>query len=180
MAKGTKRFLSSIIAALFFIHGIDAYAADKKENLSQIEALIESSKETKGVNVEKIEGFTLKLAKPFMKKTPMAAIMNDLDRMIMFSMEDTSAQDDSLFVDKAEKILKDYFKITETRKDDSLTSIYIDISPEENTFSEMVMYITKPGIALMIFKGSFTLESLKKMGELSQQMEEKENTMESK
>lgn len=180
MTKETKRFLYSIAATLFFIHGIDAYATSKNDNPSPIETLVESSEDIKGGNLEKIEGFTLKLAKPFMKKTPIAAIMNNLDRMVMFSMEDTSVQDYSIFMHKADEILKDYFKITEMRKDDNLTSLYIDASPEKSTFSEMIMYVTKPSVAIMIFKGNFTMESLKKMGELSQQMEEKKNNRESK
>ena len=54
--------------------------------------------------------------------------------------------------------------------DDELSHmlIYVD-DVKDNRFSEIILYITSPDKSILLFKGDFTVESLKKVGELSEQ-----------
>jgi hypothetical protein len=47
-------------------------------------------------------------------------------------------------------------------------TIYID-TPQDNTPHEIILYNTKPEASIMLFKGDFTVESLIKVGEASEQ-----------
>ena len=106
----------------------------------------------------------LKMARPFMKKTPVAAILDEMRMIVICPVE----EDDKEFTERAENMFGSYFKVTQINDETSQMAIFID-SPHEGNFSEIILYITDPERVIMIFEGDFTIDSLKRMGEISRQ-----------
>lgn len=63
----------------------DIYAAGEKAEDSPVVKVLESGKKTR-----RIEGTALKIARPIIKKTPMSAVMDDIDMMMMCPVERTT------------------------------------------------------------------------------------------
>jgi hypothetical protein len=83
-------------------------------------------------------------------------------------MDTTGANKDQISAVKAVQTLKGYTMVREIDDEKSTMTIYID-TPQDNRFSEIILYNTKPEASIMLFKGDFTVESLIKVGEASEQ-----------
>lgn len=119
-------------------------------------------------NAKKLEGNMLKLARPALKKTPMSAVMDNIEMMVMYSAGKKADKEEENFVQQATDVLKSYNKVSEIDDPDYHMAIYID-SPVKDRFSEIILYTSWPETSIMVFVGDFTIESLKKVGELSEQ-----------
>ena len=64
--------------------------------------------------------------------------------------------------------MESYILVKEIDDEKSKMSIYID-NPTGENFSEIVIYNAWPEASLMLFSGRFTVESLVKVGEVSEQ-----------
>lgn len=135
----------------------NGYAADDKTEESPAVRVLEAGRKAK-----RLEGPTLKIAKPILKKTPISAIMDDIEMMIICPLE--KEKDD--MTAKAESLLKDYTMVREINDELSHMYIYID-TPVNDSFSELILYTTSPEANIMLFEGNFTVEGLMKVGELS-------------
>lgn len=135
----------------------NGYAADDKTEESPAVKVLEAGRKAK-----RLEGPTLKIAKPILKKTPISAIMDDIEMMIICPLE--KEKDD--MTAKAESLLKDYTMVREINDELSHMYIYID-TPVNDSFSELILYTTSPEANIMLFEGNFTVEGLMKVGELS-------------
>lgn len=135
----------------------NGYAADDKTEESPVVRVLEAGRKAK-----RLEGPTLKIAKPILKKTPISAIMDDIEMMIICPLE--KEKDD--MTAKAESLLKDYTMVREINDELSHMYIYID-TPVNDCFSELILYTTSPEANIMLFEGNFTVEGLMKVGELS-------------
>ena len=137
-------------------------AADKVED-SEAAKVIESGKKTR-----RLEGATLKIARPILKSTPMVAIMEDIEMMMHCPVEKISKKDHGEFAGKVDKVLKDFLLVKEI--DDELSHMLIYVGGlEGNRFNELILYIISPDQTLLYFRGDFTEEGLMKVGELSEQ-----------
>ena len=114
----------------------------------------------------KLDGLMLRMAKPTLKKTPVIAIMDDLESFYMFSFKENREAEEKAFVTSAQKMLKSYMKVSEIKDDISHMVIYVD-QPEGDTCHEIVMLITWPKTSMMVFHGDFTEESLRRMDAIS-------------
>jgi hypothetical protein len=63
-------------------------------------------------------------------------------------------------------MLKSYTKASELKDDISHMVIYLD-DLDGNVHHEMIMLVTWPSVSMMVFHGSFTEESLRRMDEIS-------------
>ena len=108
----------------------------------------------------------MRMAKPTLKKTPVLAIMDELDCLYMFSFKENREAEEKAFVTAADKMLKSYMKVSEINDDISHMFIYVD-QPQGNTCHEIVMLITWPSTSMMVFHGDFTEDSLRRMDEIS-------------
>ena len=115
-----------------------------------------------------LEGTTMKLAKPVLKKTPMSALMDNIDAMLICPLE----KSDKAYLDKVETKLGEYTRVNEINEEDYRMLIYID-TLYDNRFSEIILYTTRPEKTIMVFCGNFTTEGLMKVGELSDQQRKK-------
>ena len=137
-------------------------AADKVED-SEAAKVIESGKKTR-----RLEGATLKIARPILKKTPMVAVMDDIEMMMHCPIGKISKKDHGEFEGKVDKVLKDFLLVKEI--DDELSHMLIYVGGlEGNRFNELILYIISPDQTLLYFRGDFTEEGLMKVGELSEQ-----------
>ena len=137
-------------------------AADKVED-SEAAKVIESGKKTR-----RLEGATLKIARPILKKTPMVAVMDDIEMMMHCPIGKISKKDHGEFEGKVDKVLKDFLLVKEI--DDALSHMLIYVGGlEGNRFNELILYIISPDQTLLYFRGDFTEEGLMKVGELSEQ-----------
>ena len=127
---------------------------------------LEANDGVKGAKCMKVDGLMLRMARPTLNKTPVKAIIDDLDVLYMFSFKENRETEEKAFVTAAEKMLKSYVKASEIKDDISHMVIYLD-QPDGNTCHEMVMLITWPNTSMMIFHGDFTEESLRRMDEIS-------------
>ena len=123
---------------------------------------------TSGKNARKLEGGMLKLARPALKKTPMAVVMDDIDMMVMYSISQKADEEEKQFAQQAINVLEKYNKVSEIDDPDYRMSIYID-NPVGENFSEIILYTSRPDASIMVFVGNFTIGSLKKVGEISDQ-----------
>jgi hypothetical protein len=138
-------------------------ASGKKADDSVAIQMLQSKKKAKT-----LEGATLKLAKPVLKKTPMSVFMDNIDAMLICPLE----KSDKVSLDNVDKMLCGYTKVNEINDDDYRMLIYID-TLHGNRFTEIILYTTDPDKTIMVFCGDFTTEGLKKVGELSDQQREK-------
>ena len=149
------------LAALLLCQG--AYAAADKVEDSKAAKVIESGKKTR-----RLEGATLKIARPILKNTPMVAVMDDIEMMMHCPIGKISRKDNGEFAGKVDEVLKDFMLVKEI--DDELSHMLIYVSGVEgDRFNELILYIVSPDQTLLYFRGDFTEEGLMKVGELSEQ-----------
>lgn len=152
-----------MIMAVLMMLCPDIYASEKKAEESPAVQVLTSNK-----NARKLEGGMLKLARPALKKTPMAVVMDDIDMMVMYSISQKAEEEEKQFVEQAINVLKSYNKVSEINDPEYRMSIYID-NPVGENFSEIILYTSRPDASIMVFVGNFTIGSLKKVGEISDQ-----------
>ena len=161
-----RSFLNIIMAVALVTICQYGHAAGGNTDDTPAVKVLESGKKTK-----KLEGATLKIARPILKKTPMSVIMDDI-RMLMICPLDNQKKDQPEMAAKVERMLKSYTMVREI--DDELYHMYIYIdTPHNDRFSELILYHKRPEVSIMLFEGDFTTESLLKVGELSDQQREK-------
>lgn len=152
-----------MIMAVLMMLCPDIYASEKKAEESPAVQVLTSNK-----NARKLEGGMLKLARPALKKTPMAVVMDDIDMMVMYSISQKAEEEEKQFAEQAINVLKSYNKVSEINDPEYRMSIYID-NPVGENFSEIILYTSRPDASIMVFVGNFTIGSLKKVGEISDQ-----------
>ena len=138
-------------------------ASGKKADESVAIQMLRSNKKAKT-----LEGTTLKIAKPVLKKTPMSVLMDNIDALMVCPLEKAGKSE----LDKVETMLGGYTKVHEINDEDYRMLIYID-TLHGNRFSEIILYTTRPEKTIMAFCGDFTTEGLTKVGELSAQQRKK-------
>ena len=149
-----------VLACMAMCHEICA-DGPYSDNTPTIKAL-ESGKKTR-----RLEGGMLKLARPIIKKTPMSAIMDDIE-MMMFCPVDKNSRKDGEFQARVESALKRYMLAHEINDELSHMLIYVN-EVNDNRFTELILYITGPDRTILYFRGDFTVEGLMRVGELSEQ-----------
>lgn len=152
-----------MIMAVLMMLCPDIYTSSKKAEESPAVQVLTSNK-----NARKLEGGMLKLARPALKKTPMAVVMDDIDMMVMYSISQKAEEEEKQFAEQAINVLKSYNKVSEINDPEYRMSIYID-NPVGENFSEIILYTSRPDASIMVFVGNFTIGSLKKVGEISDQ-----------
>ena len=158
-----RHVLINIIAA-FSLLTTTLHAATLHEgDNSPVAMILETNKDAKT-----LDGAKLRIAKPFLKRTPMGVILDEINMMVICPLELDPQDDNFSFAIKAKDVLKGYNMVREIDDEKSTMTIYID-TPENNRFSEIVLYNTKPQGSIMLFVGDFTVESLIKVGEESEQ-----------
>ena len=160
---GMKHSYIFNIAAAVLMLCTPLYASAGQEEESRVLEVLDSYKEAK-----KLDGAKLKIARPFLKRTPMGVIVDEINMLVICPMDTTGVKKDQISEDKALKTLKEYNLVREIDDEMSTMTIYID-TPQDNRFSEIVLYNTRPETSVMLFMGDFTVESLIKVGEASEQ-----------
>ena len=155
-------FTAFVLAFMCHTFSIHAQEAGKSPAVQFLEA----NDDLKGAKCMKIDGLMMRVARPTLKKTPAVAIMDNLDCFYMFSFKENREAQGKAFVTAAEKMLKSYTKASELKHDISHMVIYLD-DLDGNVHHEMVMLVTWPSTSMMVFHGSFTEESLRRMDEIS-------------
>lgn len=165
-----KRFLSilTVLICLALSAKADAPAT------SPAVKFLETNDSVKGAKCTKIDGLMMRVAKPTLKKTPVIAIMDELDCFYMFSFKEDRTTEEQAFVTAAQKMLKSYMKVSEIKDDISHMVIYVD-QPEGNTCHEIVMLVTWPSTSMMVFHGDFTEDSLRRMDEISKKQRQEKS-----
>ena len=160
---GMKHSYIFNIAVAVFMLCMPLYASAGEEEESRVLEVLDSYKEAK-----KLDGAKLKIARPFLKRTPMGVIVDEINMLVICPMDTTGVKKDQISADKALKTLKEYNLVREIDDEMSTMTIYID-TPQDNRFSEIVLFNTRPETSVMLFMGDFTVESLIKVGEASEQ-----------
>ena len=161
-----KRLLS-ITAIILLTLMCQRFSANAQEAGKSVAVnFLEANNDVKGAKCMKIDGLMMRMAKPTLKKTPVLAIMDELDCLYMFSFKENRETEEKTFVSAAEKMLKSYMKVSEINDDISHMLIYVD-QPQGKTCNEIVMLITWPSTSMMVFRGDFTEDSLRRMDEIS-------------
>ena len=154
-------FLHIILATFMLCPNIQAHSWQEGE--SPVYKILDSQKESK-----KIDGAMLKFARPFLKRTPMGVIIDEIHMMIICPMELDPQEEKFKFTVATNEVLGRYNMVEKIDDEKSTMTIYID-TPQDNKFSEIILYNTKPEGCIMLFVGDFTVESLIKVGEVSEQ-----------
>lgn len=149
------------VIAIMLCMPICLFAEEKWD--SPVMGMVESYKEAK-----KLDGTKLKIARPFIKRTPMGVILDEINMLVICPMDITGEKEDYIPADEALQTLKGYNLVREIDDEKSTMTIYID-TPRNDRFSEIILYNTKPEASIMLFVGDFTVESLIRVGEASEQ-----------
>lgn len=159
-----KNLLKILMVLMCFTMCHDIYASEDDD--SPAFKTLQSGRKTR-----KLEGATLKLARPILKKTPMSVVMDDIDMMMLCPMDKDNSKD-SEFAGRVSKTLQGYMLAHEIDDELSHMLIYVD-EVKGNRFTELIIYVTSPDQTIMYFRGDFTVESLMRVGELSDQQRKK-------
>jgi hypothetical protein len=163
--------LKMIVAAIFVILCQMPYVSAKSTEDSPAVQTLKTCKDARTY-----EGAMLKLAKPFLKKTPMGFLTDKIESIRICPIDKNGKEDVAVLTTKIEKMLKHYSNVNEINDDSYHMLIYID-EVKGNSFSEIILYTTSSEKSVMVFNGDFTIESLKKVGEISdQQRQERKKT----
>ena len=157
-----KRFLS-----IFTVLMCLAFSARAEEPAkTPAVKFLEANDGLEGAKCMKIDGLMLRMARPTLKKTPVAAIIDDLESLYMFSFKEGKESEAKTFQSNAMKALNKYTKAGEIS--DDVSRMYIFLNQQEgNVFHEMVLLNVWPTTSMMVFHGDFTEESLRRMDEIS-------------
>ena len=160
---GMKNLITYILTAtvLFCSTGLSAWTGPEEESPAM--QMLEAQKDSK-----RLDGAKFKVAKPFIKRTPMGVIIEEIEMMVICPLEQKSTKDGGLLPTEAKEMLKNYILVREIDDEKSTLNIYID-NPKGDNFSEIVIYNKRPDASIMLFVGDFTVESLRKVGEVSEQ-----------
>ena len=153
-----RNFIVYILTAAALMLSLDLHAVSPDSPVVQ---MLDSQKESK-----KLDGTKLKIAKPFIKRTPMGVIIDEIDMMIICPIDEKKETDAVLT--QAKQVLKNYILVKEIDDELSKMAIYID-NPQGDNFSEIIICNSRPENSIMLFSGKFTVESLMKVGEVSEQ-----------
>ena len=88
--------------------------------------------------------------------------------MMIICPMDLESKDAHSLKREAQKVLQKYNLVQQIDDEKSTMDIYID-TPDGERFSEIILYNIKPEASIMLFMGDFTVESLIKVGEASEQ-----------
>ena len=127
--------------------------------VSPVECMLNSRNESK-----RLEGAKFRIAKPFLKRTPMGVIADEIDMMIICPTEDDTPD----MAQKTAEALKGYVLVKEIDDEKSEMAIYVD-KPQGERFREIVIVNARPEHSVLLFSGDFTVQSLIKVGEISEQ-----------
>ena len=158
-----KHIVKIITAVTFAMLCLGVHAAGEDKGVSPAVSLLETNKST-----NTLEGMMLKIAKPILRKTPMVAVMDDIEMMMMCPVGKVSKKDNGEFSHKAEAVFKEYTLAHEINDELSHMLIYVH-ELKDNRFEELILYITSPDPNILLFRGDFTVEGLMKVGKLSEQ-----------
>lgn len=159
---GMKNQLILLLAVALLLLCPSLNAWNGSEGDSPAVHMLDSQKDAKI-----LDGGKLKIARPFLKRTPMGVIIDEIEMMIICPL-DSDAGSDTALKQKAQEVLKRYNLVREIDDERSKMDIYID-TPQNDRFSEIILYHTRPEPSIMLFVGNFTVESLVKVGEVSEQ-----------
>lgn len=157
-----KRFLFYIAVAVSLLATTHVSYAKKVETDHSIITLMEKYSEETDAEFMNLKGLLLKFAKPAMKDTPMAGMFESLDNICIFHVEKFSSDVSKRFNADLTAVLSEYIKVTETKEDKILNSIYMK-QADENTISELLVYSTGDGINIVTMFGNIAISELEKM-----------------
>lgn len=158
-----KSLIIYLMTAVVLTFSTEAYALIGPKDDSPAVQVLEAQQDSK-----RLDGTKFKIAKPFIKRTPMGVIIDEIEMMIICPLENNSTKAEDLLPAEAKEMLKKYILVKEIDDERSTMAIYID-NPKGNNFSEIVIYNKRPDASIMLFVGDFTVESLIKVGEVSEQ-----------
>ena len=159
---GMKHSYIFYFAVALFMLCPSLHAFEAQDGDSPIVEILDNHKEAK-----KLDGTKLKVARPFLKRTPMGVIVDEINMMVICPL-DLNDIEGRIFSGKALNVLKTYNLVQQIDDEKSTMDIYID-TPQENRFTEIILYNTRPETSILLFVGDFTVESLIKVGEASAQ-----------
>ena len=157
-----KRFLFYIAVAVSLLATTHVSYAKKVETDHSIITLMEKYSEETDAEFMNLKGLLLKFAKPAMKDTPMAEMFESLDNICIFHVEKFSSDVSKRFNADLTAVLSEYIKVTETKEDKIVSSIYMKQLDEE-TLSELLVYSTGDGINIVTMFGNIAISELEKM-----------------
>ncbi len=158
-----NRILKIVLAVALAMLCQSAHAASENDTTTPAVQLLDSHKST-----TTLEGMMLRIAKPILRKTPMVALMDDIEMMMICPVGKISKKDNGEFARKAATVFKGYMLAHEINDELSHMLIYVN-GLKDNRFEELVLYITSPDPNILLFRGNFTVEGLMTVGKLSEQ-----------
>jgi len=155
-----------IVSAVLMMTLCAAAAAENRPESSPAVKLVETYAQAEGTRTRIVEGFLLKMARPIIKKTPAFALYDQIETIVLYQMEDMKEEDRSRFGSDLEASFGGYMKTGAVECPNSTMDIYINQS-DDGTIDEIIMHVTEPKPTMMIFQGTFTLESILEMQALN-------------
>ncbi len=157
-----KRFVSYVVVAIALLAISPVSHAKKVETKNSMITLMEKYSEETDAEFMNLKGLLLKFAKPAMKDTPMANMVDCLETICIFHVDKFSSDVSKRFNADLTAALSEYIKVTETKEDKIVSSIYMK-QIDENTLSELLVYSTGDGINIVTMIGNIPVSELEKM-----------------
>ncbi len=134
--------MKKILLVLITLAGLMACGnADAKETETDngLVEVFESYTEAKGVQYFNLEGFTLKMARPKIRKTPVGKAADGIESMCIFSMKDVKKEVKAKFIKEVEAVFSTYEMALETNEKGKKSRIFIKKTQPE-IIDEMIIY----------------------------------------
>lgn len=149
-----RRIITIIIAFLAFSCAIMAQ--------TPVESLAESYDGQKGVKVIVADGATMSFARPYIRKSPMGPLANNVEAVTILSLKKASGSAQGEFLARLRGTLKSYqFYGKETGEDGNIVEVYG--SPIKNgVVHELVVY-NPDNHVLFSLRGSYPVDELQKL-----------------
>ena len=146
------------IACILLATTLHTYAGNDSESGSLTE-LLESYEDKEGVKFISLKGLLLSFAKPALKDTPLKNVIDGIESMCIFTMENVSAESLKLFGKETAPLLSGYIKTAETKEDKKESTIYLK-KADDATISDLVVYVYDGNISIVTVKGDIPVSDL--------------------
>ena len=155
--------MKKIFLILITLAGIMACGnADAKETEADngLVEIFESYTEAKGVQYFNLEGFTLKMARPKIRKTPVGNAADGIESLYIFAMKDVKKEVKAKFVKEAEAVFGTYEMALETNEKGKKSRIFIKKTQPE-IIDEMIIYSMENDPVVIYMVGEIPVAEMK-------------------
>lgn len=157
-----RKFIKTL--AVIIISALTSFAASAQEEntVPDLVSFLGTYEEQECVDYMALKGLMLGFAKPALKDTPMKNMIDHIESLCVFNMNNPDKETRKKFHKDISPVLSGYEKILESKEGNTESIIYLK-RKDDAVISEMVVYSNDASIAIVIMKGDIPVSDLEEM-----------------